>query len=75
MTKEEVTERCGRSVLSKAINDSINVVEREAKLELLEEFKKVNPYYYMMIEECLDFQRIIKKLRKPKLSKKRRGQR
>lgn len=37
---------------------------QQAKIEMLEEFEKANPYYYSKIEECKDFQKIIKKLKK-----------
>lgn len=44
----------------------IKLDEKEAykrgKQEILNDFKKANPYYYQKILECKDFQKIIKKI-------------
>lgn len=40
----------------------LEVAIQKAKLELLSDFKKANPYYYSKIDECSDFKKVIKKL-------------
>ena len=63
----EAMANAGRSnkivIIETTPKDMINIIKM-AKLELLDDFKKANPHYYAKLEECIDFQKIIKQLHK-----------